>query len=78
YLAGGKYAEAEQLYRELLAHDERMVVARNNLALALADQGEFDAALEEIGKALDQAGGGDLADELKDTEQTIRDMRGGN
>ena len=78
FLAGGKYAEAERLYRELLARDEGMVVARNNLALALADQGEFDAALEEIGKALDQAGGSDLADELKDTERTIRDMRGGN
>jgi hypothetical protein len=78
YLAGGQYADAEQVYRELLAQDEGMVVARNNLALALADQGEFDAALEEIGKALDQARGSDLADELKDTERTIRDMRGGN
>lgn len=78
YLAGGKYAEAERVYRDLLARDEGMVVARNNLALALADQGEFDAALDEIDRALEQAGDGDLAAELKDTQQTIRRKRGGD
>lgn len=78
YLADGQYTEAEQIYRSLLEHDEGMVVARNNLALALANQGRFDSALEEIGKALARAGDGDLADELKDTEQTIRRMRGGD
>ena len=77
YLAGGQYADAEQVYRELLAQDEGMVVARNNLALALADQGEFDAALEEIGRALELAGDSGLTAELKDTQQTIRQMQTG-
>lgn len=78
HLADGDYAEAELIYRGLLEQDQHMIAARNNLALALADQGEFDAALEEIDRALDQAGTGDLASELKDTEQTIRRMRGGD
>jgi len=78
HLAAGDYAEAEHVYRELLEQDQSMVVARNNLALALANQGKFGAALEEIERALNQAGDSDLAAELKDTEQTIRRMRGGD
>ena len=43
---------AGQSYRELLAIDPELAVARNNLAMALARQQRFEEALEEIERAL--------------------------
>ena len=48
----GDHAAAERQYRELLAIDPSVAVARNNLALALAGQSRFDEALAEIERAL--------------------------
>lgn len=72
--ATGNYMEAETTYRSLLKQDGRLLVARNNLALALAKQGEFDAAIEEIGIALARNSDPALEAELRDTEMTIQSM----
>jgi tetratricopeptide (TPR) repeat protein len=66
------YRAAERAYRDLLDSDGSLVAARNNLALALAEQGEFDAAMHEIGVALSQNRDADLDAELRDSETTIR------
>lgn len=71
------YRAAEAAYRELLERDSGAVAARNNLALVLAEQGRYDAALQEIGVALSEAGNGDLEQELRDTEATIRRRKAG-
>ena len=68
----GDYPAAEEAYRELLEREPGMVVARNNLALALAEQGEYDAALQEIGIALAANHDAALERELGDTAATIR------
>jgi tetratricopeptide (TPR) repeat protein len=72
--ATGNFTEAETTYRNLLNQDGRLLVARNNLALALAEQGEFDAAIEEIGIALARNHDPALEPELRDTEMTIQSM----
>ena len=74
HLASGDFIEAESAYRTVLAQDESLLVARNNLALALAEQGEFDAAIEEIGIALARNHDPALEPELRDTEMTIQSM----
>lgn len=74
-LAGGNAADAEALYRELLARDERQVAARNNLAMALARQGRYDEGLAEIDRALAGVPEGVLAAELEDTRAQILAMR---
>lgn len=66
---------AEANYRALLKQDGSLLVARNNLALVLAEQGEFEAAMLEIGKALEENDDLDLETELRDTERTILAMR---
>jgi hypothetical protein len=71
----GRFAEAEEIYRRLLARDDRLLVARNNLALALAQQQEFDAALAEISIALAQNSNAALLGELEDTRETIKKMQ---
>ena len=43
---------AAHSYKELLAINPGLAVARNNLAMALARQQRFDEALEEINRAL--------------------------
>ena len=68
----GDYPAAEDVYRELLDAKPGMVVARNNLALALAEQGEFEAALREIGIALSENRDANLERELRDTQASIR------
>ena len=73
--ASGQLAEAEEFYRRLLARDDRLLVARNNLALALARQQKFSAALAEISVALAQNSDAGLVSELEHTQETIRKMQ---
>jgi hypothetical protein len=70
----GEFAEAEKLYRALLEHDDQLLVARNNLALALAEQRKFDEALQEITAALTRNSDAVLAMELRHTKATIQKM----
>lgn len=77
-LARGDYAAAERKYRALLRDDGSLVVARNNLALALAGQERFDDASAEIGKAITANDDPSVEAELRETEQTIRSMRAGD
>jgi tetratricopeptide (TPR) repeat protein len=44
----GRLEEAERLYRRLIAEDNAMLSARNNLAFVLADQGRQPEAVDEI------------------------------
>jgi hypothetical protein len=73
--ASDQFAEAEEIYRRLLARDDRLLVARNNLALALARQQEFDAALAEILIALAQNSDAALGSELEHTQEMIKKMQ---
>ena len=74
-LASGEAAQAERLYRDLLAADPAQAVARNNLAMALAEQGHYDEALVEVDKALTYNQDPRLAAELADTRVTILNRR---
>lgn len=73
--AAQEYEAAEATYRSLLRIDPEILVARNNLALALAEQQEFDAALDEISVAREQNRDPALESELIDTESLIRRKR---
>jgi tetratricopeptide (TPR) repeat protein len=73
-LAAGQFAAAEKLYMRLLARDEQLLVVRNNLALALAEQQKFNAALAEIAAALAQNSDAALASELENTQEMIKSM----
>ncbi len=66
------YRAAEAAYRDLLEHDPTLIAARNNLALALAEQGEYDAAMREIGIALSENRDAAVESELRDTEAMVR------
>ena len=59
YLLGsaGRLAEAEAAYRHAVAVQPRNVAMRSNLALALARQGEFDAAATQLQAVLAQRPG---------------------
>jgi Flp pilus assembly protein TadD len=46
HFAHGRTAEAVECYRKALALNEGMAMAWNGLAMALAKQGELDAAIE--------------------------------
>jgi tetratricopeptide (TPR) repeat protein len=71
-LASREYRAAEQAYRDLLRRDPTVTAARNNLALALAEQGRYDDAMQEIGIALAKNRDAALEGELRNTEATIR------
>jgi tetratricopeptide (TPR) repeat protein len=71
------YRAAEEAYRDLLERDGGAVAVRNNLALALAEQGRYDAALQEIDVALSATDDSALQRELRDTEATIRRRKAG-
>lgn len=73
--ASGQFAEAEEFYRRLLARDDQLLVARNNLALALARQQEFDTALAEISNALAHSSDAALVSELEHTQEMIKQMQ---
>lgn len=66
------YRAAEAAYRDLLEHDPTLIAARNNLALALAEQGEYDDAMREIGIALSENRDAAVESELRDTEAMVR------
>jgi tetratricopeptide (TPR) repeat protein len=72
YLSLQDYAAAETAYRDLLERNRTLLAARNNLALTLAGQGKYDAAMEEIGVALSANPDPLLEQELRNTEATIR------
>jgi tetratricopeptide (TPR) repeat protein len=69
------YRAAEAAYRDLLEHDPTLIAARNNLALALAEQGEYDAAMREISIALSENRDAAVEAELRDTEAMVRSGR---
>lgn len=71
------YRAAEAAYRDLLEHDPTLIAARNNLALALAEQGEYDDAMREIGIALSENRDAAVESELRDTEAMIRGGKAG-
>ncbi len=73
----GDYQAAEDAYLELLDREPGMVVARNNLALALAGQGRYAAAMEEIAIALVGNRDPTVERELRDTAATIRRREAG-
>jgi hypothetical protein len=66
------YAAAEASYRDLLLRDPGQSAARNNLALALSEQGRHDAAVAEIESALAENRDAALDAALRDTEAKIR------
>jgi tetratricopeptide (TPR) repeat protein len=70
----GRLEAAEAGYRELLDIDSGHVAARNNLAWALAEQGRFEEALDEVAEAARRNDDAALQDELRDTELQILEM----
>lgn len=73
-LARGHNAAAERYYRELLELDPQSVAARNNLAIALAEQRRFEDALQELAIAREATSDPALTRELLDTEARILKM----
>ncbi len=71
-LALRNFAAAEAAYRDLLDRDSSLLAARNNLALALAEQGDYEAAMEAIGAAISGNNDPTLEMELRNTEATIK------
>lgn len=59
----GKYAAAEQAYRQLLALDPNQVATRVNLAIVMVNLGEFEGAIEQY-KAAEKLLPGDPRIEL--------------
>jgi hypothetical protein len=73
--ARGETAAAISTYSKLLSQYPDLVVARNNLALALAKLEQFDAAEQEIERALLDNTDENLVAELLDTQESIRAQR---
>ena len=73
--AAGEFDPAVDAYRQLLAAEPGMVVARNNLALALGQLGRVDEALDEIDAAIDGNTDTALAAELADSRNEILALR---
>lgn len=76
-VALGRLGEAEAGYRRLLATDETLTVARNNLALVLAEQGKYDEAAAEIDAAIRFNADPSLGAILEDTAAEILRMSAG-
>lgn len=73
-LALGNNAEAERYFLALLEFDDGSVAARNNLAVALAGQGRFGEAMEQLAIARSDATDPAITAELADTEALIIEM----
>jgi hypothetical protein len=73
-LTAGNNLEAEEYFRMLLRGDAKSVVARNNLAIALARQARYEEAAREISIALENTDEPALAKELLDTKALIAEM----
>jgi tetratricopeptide (TPR) repeat protein len=71
-LALQDFAAAEASYRDLLQRDAGLLAARNNLAVALSEQGKYGAAITEIELALAENRDPELEEALRDTQATIR------
>ena len=70
-LAAGDNVAAEGYFRKMLESDPTSVVARNNLAMALARQARYQDALQEIQRALQSNSDPALEPELRHTEAVI-------
>ncbi len=70
HYALGALPEAERVLREALASNPDSVIALNNLAQTLSDQGRNEEALPIIERAA--AGGGPFAAAVEQTRETIR------
>ena len=73
-LALDDFEGAAHSYEELPAIDPTLAVARNNLAMALAHQQRFDAALKEIERALELANDAGVEAVLLETRNEILTM----
>jgi tetratricopeptide (TPR) repeat protein len=69
--ARGNFVAARKLYLEMLSEDNRLLTARNNLAMTLVAMGQVDDALEQVDIALTLAKDSPLLEELLDTQKTI-------
>ena len=76
-LALQDFAAAEASYRDLLQRDAGLLAARNNLAVALSEQGKYGAAITEIELALAENRDPELEDALRDTQATIKGRTAG-
>jgi tetratricopeptide (TPR) repeat protein len=70
-LQEASWQEAEEMYRELLARQPNHAAARNNLASVLLAREQYDAALREAERALEQANDPRLIAAIKDTLASI-------
>jgi tetratricopeptide (TPR) repeat protein len=74
-LSAKNFVQAESHYRRILANNPGNLMAGNNLALALAQQGKQDQALAQIDQVIAQSGVNDpLRQEFGGTRQEIRQM----
>jgi len=73
-LVSGNNAEAERHFRAMLNANSKSVAARNNLAIALARQGRFDDAMNELLVAVADNTDPELERELLDTRKRIEQM----
>jgi len=73
-LSLGNDLEAEAYFRAVVELDAKSVAARNNLAIALAKQGRYAEAMQELSIARDDASDPAIAAELADTEALIVEL----
>ena len=70
-LSLGNDLEAETYFRAVVERNGKSVAARNNLAIALARQGRYAEAMQQISMARDDVSDPAIAAELADTEALI-------
>jgi tetratricopeptide (TPR) repeat protein len=67
----GNFSAAEHIYLHMLSIDSGLLIARNNLAMAMAAQGRNSEAREQIDTALQLAVDSPFLEELLDTQEMI-------
>ena len=72
--ANGRMSVAQDTYLKLLTVDPGFIAARNNLALVLAELGQFDEARAEIAAAQKMNADPAIVRELQDTASQIESM----